>query len=149
MLENSSSWIDDVFRSSLAFIQAKQDQSFSEEKIIEILKARNSGVIKLAGEGTKWHSIASSSVPLRASLVIEHRIDELLKYIRKYIDSDRGFEDLLSLVMELDIFIDSLPISKIEGIEIGANFSKIREGWFSGTSIHILEKRARKCKKYL
>lgn len=140
VLENSSSWIDDVFRSSLAFIQAKQDQSFSEEKIIEILKARNSGVIKLAGEGTKWHSIASSSVPLRASLVIEHRIDELLKYIRKYIDSDRGFEDLLSLVMELDIFIDSLPISKIEGIEIGANFSKIREGWFSGTSIHILEK---------
>ncbi|WP_153044712.1 hypothetical protein, partial [Bacillus cereus] len=24
--------------------------------------------------------------------------------------------------------------------EIVANFSKIREGWFSGTSIHILEK---------
>lgn len=147
LLENPSSWIDDVFRSSLAFIQAKQDKSFSEEQMIEILKARNSGVIRLAGGEEKWYSIASSSVPLRANLAIEDRIDELLSYIRKYINSNQNFEDLLSLVQEIDIFIASLPISKIEEIDIGDNFSEIREGWFKGTSIDVLESQNENARK--
>lgn len=71
LLYTPSSWIDDVFRNSLAYIQAKREKIISEEKLIKVLQAKNHGVIKLVGDKDKWTSIASSSIPVRASIEID------------------------------------------------------------------------------
>lgn len=139
LLKDPSSWIDDVFRTSLAFIQTKRIKDFDEEILIDILKSRNTGVLKLIGENIEWQSIASSSVPLKASIIIEENLRELLIIVDEYINSNQTFENLLDLVAYFDIFFASLPLSKTRGIENLELTGAIREGWFNGVSIGELE----------
>ncbi len=151
-LQDCSTWIDDVFRASLAYIQAKNSDKITQEQIIDILKARNKGVIKLAGSPQEWKSIACSSVPLRASLFIDEHLEEILKCVLNYIQSPQIFSDLMELIQYFDMLILHLPIdTDVELIQL-ANSLPIREQWYSGASINGVEKLDNKaidvCNKY-
>ena len=151
-LQDCSTWIDDVFRGSLAYIQAKNYEKITQEKVIEILKARNRGVIKLADSPEKWKSIASSSVPLRASLFIDEHFEEILENLLKYFESPQLFTDLMALIQYFDMFILRLPIVTNTDLIKLANNLPIREQWYKGTSIKEIEKLDKKaidvCNKY-
>ena len=151
-LQDCSTWIDDVFRGSLAYIQAKNSDRITQEQIIDILKARNQGVIKLAGSPQKWKSIACSSVPLKASLFIDDHFEEILENVINYIQSSKTFSDLMALIQYFDILILHLPIeADVELIQL-ANSSAIREQWYNGVSINEIEKLGNKvmdvCNQY-
>lgn len=111
LLENTSSWIDDVFRSSLAVIQAS-NREFSGNKVIEVLKARNQGLLKVVGGSENWKTIAISSVPVRASLEIDKRINEIVVYINEYRFSDLESSDFMRFIELLDYYVMSLPMAK-------------------------------------
>lgn len=151
-LQDSSTLIDDVFRRSLAYIQAKNSEMITQKQVIEILKARNQGVIKLAGSPQNWKSIACSSVPLKASLFIDEHFEEILENVLKYIQSPQTFTDLMTLIQYLDMLILHLPIdTDVELIQL-ANSSPIREQWYNGISINEIKKLDKKaidvCNKY-
>ena len=151
-LQDCSTWIDDVFRGSLAYIQAKNSEMITQEQIIDILKARNQGVIKLAGSPEKWKSIACSSVPLKASLFIDEHFEEISENVINYIQSPQTFADLMTLIQYFDTFILHLPIeADVELIQL-ANSLPIREQWYNGVSINKIEKLGNKaidvCNKY-
>lgn len=151
-LQDCSIWIDEVFRGSLAYIQAKNSREITQEQIIDILKARNRGVIKLAGSFQNWESIACSSIPLKASLFIDEHLSEISDNILIYIQSSQSFADLMVLIQYLDTFISCLPIHiDVELIQL-VNSLPIREKWYSGKSINKIEKLKKKaidvCNKY-
>lgn len=138
-LQDCSKWIDDVFCGSLAYIQAKNTKKITQEQIIDMLKARNHGVIKLAGSPQKWRSIACSSVPLKASLFIDEHFDEILENVVMYMQSTKSFTDLMALIQYFDTFISKLPIIT-DGVLVHlANSLSIREKWYSGTAINEIE----------
>lgn len=139
-LQDCSTWIDDVFRGSLAYIQAKNSEKITQEQIIDILKARNQGVIKLAGAPQRWKSIACSSVPLKASLFIDEHLDEIFDSVLKYIQSPQSFADLMVLIQYFDALISYLPVDTDGELIKLANSSSIREEWYNGTAINEIEK---------
>lgn len=151
-LDDCTSWIDDVFRHSLAYIQAESASDFSKEKIIDVLKARNKGVIKLAGDCCKWKAIACSSIPLNASIYIDAHIKELDNIITKYLESQKLFSDMMELIQQLDVFIAGIDMSKDDKlIEIAMQYS-IRNQWYGGIPIEDISKINNKaidvCNKY-
>lgn len=150
-LQDYSEWIDDIFRSSLAYIQAKNSEGLIQENVIDILKARNTGVIKLAGSVSAWTSLACSSVSLRMSLFIESHIEELSEVVNIYAQSFQSFDDLMTLISYFDEFITKLPVSdsKIEELIKSVNTIPIREEWFSGMFLYEMDKEATIiCKDY-
>ena len=151
-LQDCSTWIDDVFRGSLAYIQAKNSDKITQEQIIDILKARNQGVIKLAGSPQNWKSIACSSVPLKASLFIDEHLEEIIENVINYIQSPQTFSDLMALIKYLDMLILHLPIDTDTELIQLANSLPIREQWHSGALINEIEKLDNKaidvCNKY-
>lgn len=151
-LQDCSTWIDDAFRGSLAYIQAKNSQEITQEQIIDILKARNKGVIKLSGSQQKWKSIACSSVPLKASLYIDERLNEISDNVLNYINSPQSFTDLMMLIRYFDAFISNLPITTDDELIQLANSSSIRERWYSGATIGEIENEEEKaidvCNQY-
>lgn len=151
-LEDCTAWIDDVFRGSLAYIQAESASDFTQEQIIDVLKARNKGVVRLAGDCSKWKAIACSSIPLNASIHIDVHIGELDDSISKYLASQQLFSDMMELIQQLDMFVAGIDMSKDdELIEIAIQYS-IRNQWYGGISIEdiskINDKAVDVCNKY-
>ncbi|WP_084767051.1 DEAD/DEAH box helicase [Clostridium nigeriense] len=151
-LQDCSDWIDDAFRGSLAYIQAKNSKRIEQNQIIDILKARNKGVIRLSGSQQNWKSIACSSVPLKASLYIDERINEISRNILIYIESTKSFTDLMTLIQYLDIFVSEIPINLDTELIKLVKSSDIREKWYSGDAICEIENIDQKaidvCNKY-
>ncbi|MCB2353138.1 DEAD/DEAH box helicase [Clostridium estertheticum] len=135
-MEDSSSWIDDCFRSSLAYITATKARDFDGEKLIEVLKARNIGVLKIAGDSSNWVILSNSSVPLRVSVAIMKVIADITNKVREYINSNLRIDDLLILIEYIDDIMCELPTNDINSFsDKDTDTSNIRRMWFSGKSI--------------
>lgn len=143
---DASSWIDDYFRQSLAYIQATHFQRFDGEVVISFLKARNEGVLKLAGEPSNWKGLVSLSIPLRSGLFIKNEINSFLETLSNYQNSKKNIEDLLSLLKETEYIISNFPSKQFAGFNVG---EKIRDLWIRGHSISELnEKEKELCNDY-
>lgn len=131
-LEDASSWIDDFFRMSLAYIQAQNNPKIDEHKFISILKARNDAVLKIAGKPEKWKSFVATGIPLSSSVAIDSMIDEILEVYNSYADSGKEESDLLKFLKSTEKIVNKFPSihfrHKFDEIEI----DKIRELWVSG-----------------
>lgn len=138
-LQDCSRWIEDVFCGSLAYIQAKNAKKITQDQIIDILKARNQGVIKLSGSPQNWKSIACSSVPLKASLFIDEHVNEICENVLRYIESPQSFTDLMILIQYFDTFILYLPVNTDDKLIQLATTSSIRDKWYNGNSISEIE----------
>lgn len=144
-LQDCSSWIDSAFRNSLAYIQAKSYTEFSSEQVMDVLKARNNGVVKLAGPTSTWKEIACSSIPLKASIFIAGHIEEVTEYIDLYCMSSQSFDDLMDLIQCLDSFVALIPISTNKKLIEVVNSIPIRNKWYGGCpidEINILDDKA-------
>ncbi|WP_078543096.1 DEAD/DEAH box helicase [Litchfieldia alkalitelluris] len=140
--ENSSEWIDDYFRRSLAYIQAKYfKKRINETDIISFLKARNEGVLKLAGEPQHWKGLVSSSIPIRSGLFIRSELPIVLDIVEKYQKSNKAIEDLLNFLKETELFISRFPSKQFDNHEIDDD---VRELWITGESISSLDERTLK-----
>lgn len=151
-LEECSNWIDEVFMASLAYLQAQRYKPSSEHKVIEMIKARNKGVVKLAGPSSSWMSIACSSVPFKGSLFIDSQIEAVVELVGDYVCSPRDFDDLISLIQKLDCFVETIPIAIAEELVDLAKNIPIRNGWYAGKSVSEIEelddKALEVCTKY-
>lgn len=135
---DSSRWLDDIFCTSLAYIQAIGNNHFNETRVMDLIKARNEGVKKLAGTPTHWKTLVSSSIPLKASLYIDEELDSLISIIHQYISSSQSFNDLMELIESFDVFISSIPLSfDSKLMDIILHFP-IRNAWYGGKAIEII-----------
>ena len=139
-LQDNAIWIEEIFRQSLAYIQAKNSTRITQEQVIEILKARSQGAIKLAGTYQKCKYIVCSSVPVRASLFIDENLEEIRDHVSKYIYSEQEFIDLINLLEYLNALILQLPINiDLEFIEVD-NLLSITEKWYKGVPMNEIKK---------
>lgn len=137
-LVDPSSWIDDVFRCSLAYIQAENDNDISTEQVIEFLRSRNSAVIKMAGDAENWESIVKSGVPLSSSAVLNDSINIIIAIIYEYQLSDKGAIDLIEFSKKIEDVIQKMPTASFKHKFDSDNIDKVREKWFSATSLSVI-----------
>ena len=133
-----SSWIDDVFRCSLAYIQAENDNEVSPEQIIEFLKSRNKAVITMAGDSENWESIVKSGVPLSSSAVLNDSIGEIKEIILSYQGSDKSVISLIEFSKRIENVIQKMPTASFKHEFDNDNINKVREKWFSATPLSVI-----------
>lgn len=135
---DSSSWIDDVFRCSLAYIQAENDIEISPDQIIEFLKSRNKAVMKMAGDSANWESIVKSGVPLSSSAVLNDSLDKIKEIILLYNDSDKSVSNLIEFSKRIEHLIQKMPTASFKHEFDNDNINKVREKWFSGAPLSAI-----------
>ncbi|KOP79892.1 DEAD/DEAH box helicase [Bacillus sp. FJAT-21945] len=139
-LEDKSSWIEDFFKNSLAFIQS-QHLKMKEEDIIALLKARNKAILRLAGESSNWKGLVSSSVPLRTGLFIKKELSTILDILLKFQETEKSTIDLINFINEIEEFISKFPSDQFKGNLDIQDLNSFRECWISGKSINTFDEK--------
>lgn len=124
--------LDDIFRNTLAYIQAHHFKTVDSEDVISFLKARNEGVIKLAGDQSNWNNLVSSGIPLRSGLKLIKEVDAIVVVIRSYQSSSKGIDDLVKFLNETELIINNLPSKQFDVTILPDD---IRQMWIRGQSL--------------
>jgi superfamily II DNA/RNA helicase len=130
-----SEWIDDHFRASLAYIQAQQNSSLSPENVIDLIKARNKAVLRLAGNHENWNSIVSTGIPLLSSLEIDSHIDNILAIISEYSESNQNIEELVRFSTSIENIVNTFPSEHFNLKWSSDEISVIRNLWYGGIEL--------------
>jgi len=130
-----SQWIDDYFRNSLAYIQAKNEDGITQEEVIQFLRARNRAVINIAGDPNNWESIVKSGIPLSSSVLIEEYIDEIKEMVQIYNQSEKNINDTIGIVKKLENLIAQMPSNSFKHSFEDNEIDAVRRKWLSGTQL--------------
>jgi hypothetical protein len=134
-LSDMSEWIDDHFRTSLAYIQAQQNSNLSPENVIDLIKARNRAVLRLAGNHEKWDSIVSTGIPLLSSLAIDSHIEDILAVISEYNESDHKIEAIVKFSAAIEDIVNTFPSEHFNLKWSSDEISIIRNLWYGGIEL--------------
>ena len=132
---DSSAWIDDYFRNSLAYIQAQNDSNIIQEEVIQFLKARNKAVIRIAGHSSHWESIVKSGIPLSSSVLIEEHVEEIKEIVQIYNQSEKNISDTIEIIKRVENLIQQMPSTSFKHNFEKTDVDLVREKWFSGVSL--------------
>lgn len=130
-----SSWIDDEFRYSLAYIQAEKDGDVSQDEVIEFLKSRNKAVIKMAGDSVNWESIVKSGIPLSSSTVLDNYIEKIKEIITLYGNSDKSISDLIEFSKSIENLIQQMPTASFKHDYEDEEINMVRDKWFNAAPL--------------
>ncbi len=130
-----SSWIDDYFRNSLAYIQAQNESNITQEEVIQFLKARNKAVVRIAGDSSNWESIVKSGIPLSSSVLIEEHIEEIKEIVQTYNQSEKNITDTIETIKRIESLIQQMPSTSFKHNFEETDVDLVREKWFSGVSL--------------
>lgn len=126
-----SNWIDNHFRESLAYIQAKNEG----DRIIEILKARSTAVKRLAGNSEQWKSFASSGIPLMSIAKIDELMEEILSVANIYLNSEKEIKNNIDFLKAIEEIIEKLPSSHFKHNFSQQDIEGVRDSWLNGDSL--------------
>lgn len=126
-----SNWIDDHFRESLAYIQAKEN----DDNVIQILKARSTAVKRIAGNPSQWKSFASSGIPLMSIAKIDELIDGISIIASAYLTSGKQIDDKISFLKSIESVIEQLPSSHFKHDFTQQELNTVRPIWLKGDSL--------------
>ncbi|MFM5346393.1 DEAD/DEAH box helicase [Aeromonas veronii] len=135
-----SDWIDDVFRGSLAYIQAEKSNDVSQEEVVKFIKSRNKAVIKMAGDHTKWESMVKSGIPLSSSMVLDEYIDEIKEIIDLYNSSGAGVSDLICFSKRIECLIQKMPSVSFKHGFSDDEVNIVRDKWFKAEPLSEIAK---------
>ena len=130
-----SSWIDDVFRYSLAHIQAENDDDVSQDEVIEFIKSRNKAVLKMAGDSSKWESIVKSGAPLSSSTILDNYIEPIKQVIGLFNDSDKNEIDVIEFSKSIESLIQQMPTISFKHNFEDEEINKVRDKWFNAVPL--------------
>ena len=133
--DDPSSWIDDYFRNSLAYIQAQNESDITQEEVIQFLKARNKAVIRIAGNSNNWESIVKSGIPLSSSVLIEEYIEEIKEIVQTYNQSEKNIADTIETIKRVESLIQQMPSTSFKHNFEETDVNSVREKWLSGVSL--------------
>lgn len=132
---DSSAWIDDYFKNSLAYVQAQNESNITQEEVIQFLKARNKFVVRIAGDSSNWESIVKSGIPLSSSVLIEEHVEEIKEIVQIYNQSEKNISDTIEIIKRVESLIQQMPSTSFKHNFEETDISSVREKWFSGVSL--------------
>lgn len=135
-----SAWIDDVFRNSLAYIQAERDKDVSQDEVLSFLKSRNKAVIIMAGDYVNWEGLVKSGVPLSSSRVLDDYIEPIREQIRIFKESEATSKDLAALSKSVEMIIQQLPTATFRHSYDEGELDEVRHKWLAGNPLSEIAK---------
>lgn len=134
--DESTDWVDNHFRKSLAAIQASFDKDV-QEQVVGFMKARLEGVRKKVGADRGfWKSVVKSGIPLNSDLEIEKQLPDIINLIEQFSQTHQDIDDLIKLSKELESILMTTPVLLDEGEAILSDqIDQIRDAWYHGEAM--------------
>ncbi|MGF6990529.1 hypothetical protein M2150_001794 [Lachnospiraceae bacterium PM6-15] len=134
-------WIEDVFKDSLAIIQAEDDK---KEDCIKTLKARTRGLIKRIPNIIERKRIISSGIPVSvAQNICDDREIFEIKALEYLNDIETGIEQgkcLNKIVLEIELWSLANAKSIIESLPSQEELILVRKSWLAGAPLIEIRK---------
>lgn len=143
-------WIDNVFRKSLALIQAEAEHA---DEYICLVRARTTALLNGIPNRIMRKKLVASGVPLSVSKTIFDNIDRFRTLALSFVlapDADEQFEQVINIVREIEVWSSAHASTLMEAVPEQDALDRIRHKWLSGVSLSkltILEPSATKISK--
>ena len=130
-------WVDQHFRHSLAYIQARAAPQ-TAENVIRFVRARAQGIVAKVGNNRQfWASVVKSGIPLTSDLQIEVLIPDIIILIEGFIESPQSIREVVVLSQSLEHMLSTLPVITDESAKvISEEIDQIRVLWFNGIAMN-------------
>ncbi|MDF5691491.1 DEAD/DEAH box helicase [Aquirufa aurantiipilula] len=133
-------WIEDFFRNSLAYIQAKKQIELTEDNLIKLIEARVKGIIQKVGQDkAKWKSIINSGIPLNSDLFVESKMEEIILTLFSFGISENIIDDKIILANSIIKILDKMPLlTEIENTISNSQIELITSKWLKAEHLSSL-----------
>lgn len=129
-------WIDDVFRNSLALIQAESE---NEEIYLDLLKARTTALLRRIPNRSDRKKLISSSVPLSVSQSmlddIEFFRDLALIFIQSSVGENDDIQLIDNIIRELEKWSTQKAHNLMNTVPQQMALDNMRRPWISGNAL--------------
>lgn len=106
--ENKQS-IDDIIRSTLAYIQAPSVKGITSNEVLDFLKARNDAVEGMIPFTSNNRQLVLSSLPLASAIALDSNFHEILELGKGFIESEQTIDDKILLLKKIEQIIETFP----------------------------------------
>jgi len=168
--EQNEESIDNVIRSTLAYMQASATNGITGDEVLDFLKARYKAIEKLVVSSANNAHLLLSSLPLASAIALDGEYDRILQYGNNFLKSPQALSNKIRLLKEIEEVVFTFPsftfrsnrnipqdlldearILWISGssLSMGSNIGKIIKicnGYFSFTISWVVGAIANKCK---
>lgn len=126
-------WIESVFSSSLAYIQANKGtlENVVPENVVSFVKSRITGILKKIQGKDNWKHLIQSGLPLQQSIELDTIIDNVIKVVEEYRVSCQSTEEKILLLKNIEEQMAELPSLKNKYGALNRIY-EIREKWLKG-----------------
>lgn len=138
--ETNIEWIDDVFRKSLALIQA---ESKHKEDYINLLKARTKALLNRIPNRSTRKKLIASGIPLTVSKAMLDDIDKFKSLAVSFMlstDTEDQIEQINNIVREIEIWSNINAANLMESVPDQNVLDKFRHCWISGLPLSEIVK---------
>jgi DEAD/DEAH box helicase len=133
--DESVKWVEDVFRDSLAVLQARAvGAETSPDDVIAFLKARVDSVLARVPASIR-KAVVSSGLPLSIALKARDHLDTFRSIADAFIDAQPDSAALAIAVREIEAWVRVHAISVVRDMPSAANLDAIRDTWLAGVGL--------------
>lgn len=134
-------WVEQVFRSSLAAIQARAEGSEElGDRVIEFLKARARSTLRRVPSGAR-HAVVSSGLPLSVAIRAHESIEIFSLIAEACVGESPAFAAVVAAVRAIEDWARRHAVAVTGTMPNAWKLDTIRDGWLSGTALQILSTR--------
>jgi len=141
--KNSERSIDDIFRDSLAYIQAEDLNGITQLEVLSFLNARNKAIDRMIPASSSRKHLSTSSLPLASAIALDEVFDNIINYGNEFLGSNQEISDKLKLLKKIEMIVENFPSlifqpkknhkGEIEPSPLLVN--EVRKLWISGKSL--------------
>ncbi|MHB8963412.1 MAG: DEAD/DEAH box helicase [Saccharofermentanales bacterium] len=141
-------WVDDVFRKSLALIQAEAE---NKEYFLQLLRARTRALLIRVKSKAERKRLVASGIPLSVSKLIFDDIEvfrNLATSFAQELDDEHDSIDILDgIIREIEIWSNTNARSLMDQIPAQSSLDKMRRHWISGIALSTIVESERNAEK--
>lgn len=138
--ETNIEWIDDIFRKSLALIQAESEH---KEDYLNLLKARTKALLNRIPNRSTRKKLIASGIPLTVSKAMLDDIDKFKSLAVSFMlstDTEDQIEQINNIVREIEIWSNINAANLMESAPDQNVLDKFRHCWISGLPLSVIVK---------
>lgn len=136
--DEPEAWIEQVFRGSLAVLQARSGRlETSEEDVLAFLQMRARSVLGRVSQSARG-AVVSSGLPLRVALRVQESLGAFAA-VAQSCDLERpALPELVTAVREVEEWARAYAIPVTGPMPDAPRLEALREGWLGGVGLHVL-----------
>lgn len=135
----STDWVDDAFRESLALIQEINQLGEGQEPVVtRFIKARATGVLLKVPTSQARRAVVASGLPLSVGVVAFNQLDIFREMVDRYLEAETNADQLGNLVQEFESWARENAKVITENMPEKELLDTIRPLWLSGISLHTI-----------